>query len=186
MATDNLPLLSDASGTTNARGRIIAAFNAMMLGRQRGPFRVGDIIRQARVARSTFYDHFPNETALQLTALTTPFASVADALSWSGDPSKLVAYLEHFWDYRQQSHAILAGRDRAKIERMLAGLLAARLRSEAVGDSTRAQLCALQISAATLATLHSWLTGGVAMPAAILAQRLVATSQAIRASAGFS
>lgn len=186
MPTDNQGHLSGTGQSGSARARIIAAFNAMILQRQRGPFRVGDIVRQARVARSTFYDHFPSESALQLTALNAPFADIADALAGCGDASKLVGWLAHFWDYRQQTRPILAGRDRARIERMLVDLLVIRLRSNEAVDPTKAQICALQISAATLAALHSWVSGGFCMPAAVLAEQLAQTAKAIRASAGFA
>jgi AcrR family transcriptional regulator len=184
MTTDNHRPLSGTVATQSARGRILAAFNAMVLKRQRGPFRVGTIIRHAGVARSTFYDHFPSESALQLTALEAPFASMSDALTGRDSKTQLTAWLTHFWDYRQQARPLLAGAERARLERMFVALLLERLRSDVEGSAgdlpPSMQLAAVQIAAATLASMEQWLSGRLPFTPEALADQLVTATAAIR------
>jgi AcrR family transcriptional regulator len=181
MTTDNHRLLSGTHTAQSARARIIAAFNAMVLKRQRGPFRVGMIIRHAGVARSTFYDHFASEAALQLTAIEAPFASIADALTGRGEREQLIGWLAHFWDYRQQARPLLTGAERTRIERAFVALLLERLSAGVAGDaSPSTHLAAIQIAAATLASLEQWLSGRLSYSPEALADQLVIAADAIR------
>ncbi len=183
MTTDNQAKMSGRGGLS-ARERIVAAFNAMVLSRRREPFPVGEIIRHARVARSTFYDHFGNESALRLAALSGIMDNMADALTGRTNMSVLSGVLDHFWDHRQQVRPILLGRERARIETLLAETTMARIDQGEANDAQALRLCAAQISAASFAAIDLWVGGKVSISAERLAQQLIGTAAAIRRGSG--
>jgi AcrR family transcriptional regulator len=178
VTTDNQGQMSGP--VTSARTRIINAFNKMVLARRRGPFGVGSIIDHARVARSTFYDHFGNESALQEAALRPAFTTMAATLAGQADASRLAEILAHFWDYRQQLRPLLTSRERNRIEAMLADQVAAQLGGAQPSDQKTNRPCAVQIAAATMATLHDWIAAGFSATPGDLSDQLIAVAAGIQ------
>lgn len=183
MATDNrsqlsAPMPATVSGSS-ARRRILSAFNTMVLERIRRPFPVLEIIHRAGVARSTFYENFGNEEALSLAAITPPLTIIADALTERQTNERLVGLLTHFWDYRAQARAMLCGPRRDRLDLLLCELFEDRLTSGAFPAGPDKTISAIQLSAATLKPIECWVTGRISTSPQLLANRLVATADAI-------
>ena len=175
MTTDNIADLSDPRGQP-ARTRMINAFNAMVLGNAPRPWRVGEIVARAKVARSTFYDHFDSSDAILLEAMRGPFRIFADVLAGTKGEIALIGLLDHFRDKRVRALEILNGPMRDRLARLLEQMIADRLDGPA--DN---RLTAIQLTAATLAPLTPWLQGRMPLSSPVLAARLCAAATAIRA-----
>lgn len=147
--------------TRQRRGRkthmaIVNAFNALFLKRRQRRIRVGDVIAEAGVGRSTFYEHFSSAEQLHMAALVKPFAVIADAAAGQGDAEATRRLLVHFWENRQQARDSLTGRTGDQALRLLASLIEERLKEPL---ALPPRLAAQQLAAATFAPLRSWLLG---------------------------
>ena len=69
---------------TRTRKALVDAFGHLVQHRRRGPIRVAEIVAQARVGRSTFYDHYSSAEEISLDALSRPFGALADAAAGRG------------------------------------------------------------------------------------------------------
>jgi AcrR family transcriptional regulator len=137
------------------RTALVEAFNRLALSRRRGRIRVGDIIAQANVGRSTFYDHFAGAEAIRMEALVRPFAVLADAAAGLGNRERLTGLLRHFWEHRQLARETLGARS-GQAGRLLAEMVAERL--PAAELRLPAPLAALQLAEAALAPIRGWVT----------------------------
>lgn len=165
-------------GAGNTRAAMVEAFNALFL---RGPrrIRVGNVIAEAGVGRSTFYDHFSGAEQLHLTALAAPFAILADAAAGCGDAGTTERLLAHFWQNRRRARDSFAGRDGERAQRLLAELVAQRLEGPL---AVPPPLAAQQLAAAALAPLRSWLLGEAPATPAALSASLCRSGAALLAS----
>jgi AcrR family transcriptional regulator len=154
------------------RRALVDAFNHLVFNRR--PLRVGDIVRQAKVGRSTFYDHYSGAEALHLEALRRPFGPLADAAAGKGDEALLTHILAHFWDYRQQARRSLGD----KAERLLAQMVEERLAAAGRLRMPR-PLAARQLASAALSPITAWLKGEATCTAEVLAHSICATGRAM-------
>ena len=152
------------------RRALVDAFNHLVLNRR--PIGVSDIVRQAGVGRSTFYDHYSGAEELHLEALKRPFGPLADAAAGKGEEARLTHILAHFWDYRQRARRSFG--DRA--ERLLAQMVEERL-----PDRLRMprRLAARQLAGAALSPVTAWLNGEAPCAAETLARSICATGKAM-------
>src|SRR5437762_2745768 len=139
------------------RTALIEAFNQLALG-QRKRIRVADIVAEANVGRSTFYEHYKGADDIHLQAMTRPFAILADAAAGMGDEARMTGLLRHFWENRQLARTSLIGRMHDKVTRLLAAMIEDRLGDEAEAMAIPARLAALQLADAALAPLRGWVT----------------------------
>ena len=138
------------------RAAIVDAFNALFLERRQRHIRVGDVIAEAGVGRSTFYEHFSGAEQLHMAALARPFATLADAAAGRGDPAAIRPLLAHFWENRQRARGSLSGRAGDQALRLLATLVEERLTEPLALPPA---LAAQQLAAAAFAPLRAWLLG---------------------------
>lgn len=141
------------------RTALIEAFNALVMRGRPKRIRVADIIAEARVGRSTFYDHYAGADAIHLDALARPFAPLADAAAGRGDVARMTHLLAHFWQNRQRARESLAGPLGAKAARLLADMVEARLREQGAALIIPPPLAALQLAEAALAPIRGWVAG---------------------------
>ena len=175
----DLPVNKSGNGrkrTADRRARrthhaLIDAWNHLVLNRKR-EIRVSDVVNQARVGRSTFYDHYPSADALHLDALRGPFALLADAAVGRGDVTKLTRLLEHFWDYRARARISF---DEAA-ERLLASMIEERLHGRALAIPVR--IASRQLAAAALTPIVAWVRGEAWCAPADLARAVCQTTEA--------
>ena len=145
------------SRRSRTRRALIEAFNRLVLIHRRRRIRVPDIVAEAGVGRSTFYDHFKGADHIRREALATPFAALADAALGRGDDQSLERLLMHFWDNRQHARAHFSGRAGEDSLRLLGEMVEQRLEGERLLIPKR--LAAQQLAAAALAPIRGWLLG---------------------------
>lgn len=154
------------------RAALIAAFNRIFLHRRQRGIRVAEIVEEANVGRSTFYEHFAGAEAIRLEAMKSPFAVLADAAAGRGDRARMEALLEHFWENRQRGREMLSGRAGEQAVRLLAGLIAERLKEDGRGSTLPLPLAARQLAEAALGPLKPWIAGESPCPVPVLADAL--------------
>ena len=164
------------------RAALIGAFNHLVLHRRQRRIRVADIVAEADVGRSTFYEHYRGADDIHMDALAPLFAILADAAAGHGDPVRVERLLGHFWDNRQRARESFNSRLGEKAMRLLAAQIEERL-----GDADLLiprRLAALQLAEATLAPIRGWLTGEAPCTPAALATGLCRSGARLTESLG--
>lgn len=160
-------------------GALLGAYNRLFLaagGRARPT--VAEIVAEADVGRSTFYEHHGSGDALFLEALKRPFAPLADAAAGRGDPAALTPVLSHFWDQRARARDALAGRLRPRVAQLFADMVEERLGGAVLALPPR--LAARTLAEAALAPLTAWLLGEAPAAAADIAAAICRSGEALR------
>lgn len=148
------------------RAALIGAWNRLVLSRRKRDIRVRDIVEEAGVGRSTFYDHYSSAEALHLQALRRPFAPLADAAAGRGNEAALTHVLKHFWEYRQRARRTFG----ENTQRLLSEMVEERLGGEKLCVAKR--IAARQLAASAHAALVSWLSGDAPCSPGSLAQAI--------------
>ena len=162
------------------RAALIHAFNWLVLNGRKRRIGVADIIAEAKVGRSTFYEHFGSAEALHMQALAGPFSILADAATGQGDETRLTNLLKHFWDNRGRARETLTSRTGEKAADLLAELVEARLDGQALRLPKR--LAAQQLAQAALAPVRGWMMAAAPSDAAALAGAITCGGRALRDS----
>lgn len=160
-----------------ARFHIIEAFNRLILSERRAKPRVADVLSEAGVARSTFYEHFNGRDTLLIEAMRGPLGIVADALSGKGGDDRLRLILDHFRENRRSATELLTGPLRARIVRALADLIAVRTEDETPDKSFCLHLADMQIG-----FLQLWLAGETRHSSLELARLMTRSAAALKAA----
>lgn len=169
---NDFPEKSDARRST--RARLVAVYNRLLLDQASARPKVAELIDEAGVSRSTFYDHFDGIEALHDESLSIVMGRLADHLVDGADRQCLVALLDHFWANRAMAREMMTGEAGERIEGLLARLLEARIAAR-----KEARLHAILIAGMSIAALSGWLRGQVAANSQALADRLVRSTNAI-------
>lgn len=151
------------------RASISEAFIRLMFSRRYDAIRTADLIAEAGVGRSTFYEHFRNKDDVLVAVIDPLFIPLAEAAAGRGDLWRLQAMLEHLWEQRSLARMLFAPALLDKLQRKLAAMIAARL-GEVDGPTA---LIAAGAAAGQLAMLRQWMMGEVSCPAADLARLMV-------------
>jgi AcrR family transcriptional regulator len=172
-------MTQDAAQETDRRIRrtrasISDAFVRLMFSRRYDMIRTADVITEAGVGRSTFYEHFRNKDDVLVAVIDPLFIPLAEAAAGRGDVWRLQAMLEHLWEQRSLGRMLFAPALLDKLQRKLAAMIGARL---VQGDAPTA-LIATGLAAGQLAMLRQWMTGEAPCPAEDLA-RLMARRPAM-------
>jgi AcrR family transcriptional regulator len=163
------------------RAALLGAFNQLFLGRRAREIKAADLIAEAGVGRSTFYDHYSSADDVLLAALRQPFAHLADAAAGQGDAAATLWLVEHFWDNRQRGRDLFDNvQMRDRVNRLLAGMIAERLAAAPL--RLPAELAAAQLAEAALAPLRGWIRGEAPAKPAAMAETLIRTGTALRAA----
>lgn len=162
------------SSRTATRAAILATFNRLLLESQSSRPRVAEIVAEAGVARSTFYDHFEGVEALFDESLSMLLGQVAQCLVGYRSQGDMVWLMEHIHDNRERGREMLAGPGAERTETLLARLLMRELEGR-----KDARLHAILVAGMVMAALGAWVTGRLSTSPAVLAERLFSTAQAI-------
>lgn len=154
---------------SRTRTSISDAFVRLMFSRRYDAIRTADVIVEAGVGRSTFYEHFRNKDEVLVAVIDPLFIPLADAAAGRGDVYRVQAMLEHLWEQRSLGRMLFAPALLDKLQRKLAAMIAARLGD---GDGAVNALIAAGAAAGQMAILRQWMTGEVSFPAADLARLL--------------
>jgi AcrR family transcriptional regulator len=160
-----------------SRAALMAAFLQLVLRHRYGAISVDRLIREAGVARSTFYEHFSGKDELLVASLRGPFRPLADAVRQDASLAALEAILQHFWVNRALAPSIFAGATGKRASGVLVAMIEERLRSDGP-LSVPPALLALQIAGLQLTAVGAWLDGTQVCSARDLALAIA------RASAG--
>ena len=162
------------------RAALRDAYNQLVLRDRRRDIKVAEIVAEAKIGRSTFYDHYDSADELFMEALARPFAILADAAVGQGDPQKLASLLGHFWDNRQRARSTFEGRTRDRVTRLLASLVEQRLGERPL--SLPLSMASMQLAEAALAPVRAWVTGKASCTAERLAESLCRSGANLAAS----
>lgn len=160
---------------TGARTLIINAFSRLVLAKRRLKPRITDVLAEAGVARSTFYQHFEGRDSLLIEATRGPLGVIADAAAGKVDEERLCALLDHFRENRRGSIELLDGPLRARIVRALAEAIGVRL-----DDATREPSFDLHLADMLIGFMRLWLTGETRQTSRELARMMMRSAAAQR------
>lgn len=160
------------------RTALIEAFNHLVLSRRQKRIRVSDIVAEANVGRSTFYEHYRSAEDIHMEALSRPFGLLADAAAGQGDAERLAHLLAHFWENRQRARESITGRSGERAGRMLADQVEARLGDAALALPKR--LAAIQLAEAAFAPVRGWLLAEAPCTPAVLAASICRCGRQMR------
>lgn len=159
------------------RAQIVATFNRLMLEGDKERPRVAEIVREAGVARSTFYDHFDGVEALFDESLSMLLGQLATCLVGGGAQQDLDWLTAHVYENRDRGRTLLTGPGAERTEALFARLLAERLKGR-----EHARMHSILIAGSVIAALGAWITGRISATPEALSARLLATSKAILAA----
>jgi AcrR family transcriptional regulator len=163
---------------TKARQAILAAYNQLILRAEGMEIRVAEIVREADVGRSTFYEHFPNTESLLREAISAPFRIFAEA-SLAQDHERLVAILRHFGEQQIQARSMMAD---ARVRDQMTDVLVSQYETvieSSVKNADDRHWCALHLAESNLAMVRQWIAGKLVCDATKLAHLLIACSRQI-------
>lgn len=172
-----MDMSSEKSGSPReaTRAQILATFNRLLLESENARPGVAQIVAEAGVARSTFYDHFDGVEALFDESLSVLFGGLARCLVGTDGRERMVWWMAHIEENRRRGRHLLAGPLAERSGNLLARLLHAEL-----GDRAGARLHSILISGTVIAALGAWVTGKLSSSPEALSDRLLATANAIR------
>ena len=146
---------------------LLDAFSGLVLGRRYDEIKVGDIVEQADVGRSTFYEHYRGKDDLLVDSMGHLLDAFAGAALEAKDGEALDWVVRHFWENRDVARYLLCGppaRDvvprivRALAERIETGL-SARLQARGGEAVIPPKLIATQVAEAQFGLIRAWLAG---------------------------
>ncbi len=150
----------------------VGAFIRLLFTRRYETIRTAQLIAEADIGRSTFYEHFRNKDDVLVAVIDPIFGPLADAAAGRGNTLRLRMMLDHMWQQRTLARVIFDPGRLPKLQRKLAVMIEGRLEGAISADVPHA-LIATAAAAGQLAMLRMWLVGEVACPAAVLAQHLM-------------
>jgi AcrR family transcriptional regulator len=153
------------------RKAIFEAFTRLVFSHRYSAIRTSDLIEEAGVGRSTFYEHFRNKDDVMVWAVDPIFEPLAEAGAGRASLPHLHFVLDHLWERRALARVMFEPPLGPKLQRKLASMIELRLGADR-GGTVPAALLATAAAASQLAMLRLWLTGEVACEPAILAGQL--------------
>lgn len=159
-------------GTNNTADRrvkrtqrlIFEAFAELVQSRRFDEIKTLDIINQADVGKSTFYEHFKDKNDVLEQSLAAPLSIIASVLCGQSDSWSMEGILNHFWTNRTLGRVILTHPTRAVAEKCLLDLIVTEIcQNEGHGSNAKTTARAIFLSAGFIALLNDWLTGKLAV-----------------------
>lgn len=162
------------------RRRLLDSFNSLVLSGAQGRITVADIVREAGVGRSTFYDHYSSADDIHQQALSGPMTVLAEAILGLQSEQRLSSLLTHFRENRERARQTLSGEEGDKVEQLLASILESRVSKAAGSDRESKKLAAIELAVVPLALIRAWLEGTVQCSGTEMARHISRTSAAMR------
>lgn len=150
--------LSGATKRGDAKSLIARAFAEQAIANRYSAIRTGDVIRQAGVGRSTFYEHFRGKDDVLMLVIAPMLDHLANAASKRLSRAAAIGLFRHLWDQRAVARNLLTGSAASRVQRELAIRIGQRRRWTT--DAERPpMLAATAIAAGQLAFIETWLSG---------------------------
>lgn len=160
------------------RAGLMSSFTQLVFAKGFENVSASEVAASAKVARSTFYEHFSGTEDLLRACMTRFFAIVADCVVQDEQPAELGKVIDHLWSNRRLVDGIFSGHARAILARNQADLVEMRLRALPGGLTMPSRLAAIQIAEAQLALIEGWMRGRAFCPPDQLAAGLHRASRA--------
>ena len=160
------------------RAELMSAFTRLVFAKGFENVSAREVAASAKVARSTFYEHFSGTEDVLRACMTRFFAVVADCVSAKDQPPDLTRVLDHLWSNRRLTDGIFSGHARSILARNQADLVELRLRALSGDLALPSRLAAIQIAEAQLALIEGWMRGRAFCPPDQLAAGLHRSSRA--------
>ena len=169
--------------TQRTRQALMTAFVDLMLERGYEAVSVADVVERANIGRSTFYVHFAGIEGILKQSLAFPSSRLLPLTDGTATPESLASILEHVRGQRRINKVFFGHPVRAFWARCLAEMIEARLaaRSRAARPAaTHLPLgfVAQQIAEGQIALIANWLSSRSPAPIPLIAQALIATTNA--------
>lgn len=183
-----------AERRANAREALLGAFAELALSRRYGDFGVDEIVRRARVARSTFYYHFRQKDELLLQNMRPMLLAAARLPLSPALTPEAEHWVAHLWEHRAVANRIVGRPVARQLVEALAQEIRFAMRSSALDAPApgpcamgmlgegRVDLLAHQIAGSMTGLLQAWLTGKVKGDPAQVARMLWAGARALLAA----
>jgi len=170
-------MLDDAEHAPDRRSRrtrkaIGDALIRLVFTRRYDAIRMADLIEEAGVGRSTFYEHFRNKDEVLIAVLDPILLPLAAGGAGRGAAPALRAALAHMWERRAAGRALFGPALTPRLQKRLAAMIEARITPLEAREAPPT-LIATATAAGQLAMLRLWLTGEVSCPVDVLARRLM-------------
>lgn len=168
------------------RKALVDSFSHLVQERSYDRIRVGDVVRDADVGRSTFYQHYSGKEDLLLESMGGILDVLAGVCLDESDAGALERILSHFWQNRTLARELFSGPPSAHVLPRITGELARRIElgiQESLGASGTTpaiapRLIAIQTSEAQLAVIKAWLSGRGSATPGELARAMTASARA--------
>lgn len=167
------PQTGSSQNSAKTRESIFRAFLQLLFDRRYDNIRTIDLINEAGIGRSTFYEHFRSKDDVLLATFDPVLLPLANAASGRASRAALRMMLEHVWERRALGRIILDSSAAPKLRRKLAALIEQRLAVEQ-GDSLSLALPAAAAAAGQLTILRMWVAGELSCKIDDLAHQLMA------------
>lgn len=154
------------------RAAVVDAFIRLIFARRYDSIRTADLIAEADIGRSTFYEHFRSKDDVLAVMIDPLFVPLANAATGRAGVVPVRMMLDHLWEQRALARVIFDPDRLPRLQRKLAAMIDERL-ERTMPDTASRTLVATAAAAAQLAMLRLWLAGEVACPAAELALLLI-------------
>jgi AcrR family transcriptional regulator len=168
------------------RNALMASFVHLVLSEGYDAVSVERVAEGANVGRSTFYTHYSGKESMLRESLTRPSSHLAAIVGDAVSPDALVGLLRHFEGQKKTNRVFLEGRARALWVKCLAELILPRLTALSRNAHARPivplPFVAHQIAETQIALIAEWLSRRAAVKADIIADALIAVSNAVIAS----
>lgn len=155
---------------TATRDLILQAMAQLASERRYSAIRIVDLIDQAAIGRSTFYEHFGNKDQVLLALLDPILVQLANAASNRAPRPALQQAVRHIWERRHLFRVLLGSRVTTQLEQRLSEMILDRRRRT---DIDQPALLAIATASGQLAMLRSWVGGAASMSVPEFAQNLV-------------
>lgn len=152
------------------RKAVFDAFTRLIFSRRYSAIRTTDLIAEAGIGRSTFYEHFRNKDDVMVWVIDPIFTPLAEAAAGRGSAPRLRFVVDHLWERRALARVMFEAPLAAKLHRKLAAMIEAGLGECA--DGVPPAMAAAASAAAQLALLRIWLSGEIACDPAVLVLKL--------------
>lgn len=162
------------------REALFSAFSELVLSRPYEDIRINDIIEQAGIARSTFYQHYQNKDDILAGSMQGMLQVLAGAATGTARHADLTFILEHFWENRRFGRIILNSPAYKRIVKELAQLIEQhwQLNGNLPGSPIPAGLQAMHLAEGQFGLLRAWLSGSIKCFGHDLASHLLSSGKA--------
>lgn len=162
------------------RQRLLDTFNTLVLNGAKGKITVSDVVQEAGVGRSTFYDHYSSAEDIHQQALAGPMTLLAEALLGLKTEERLSFLLGHFRENRERARRTLSGEEGEKLQRLLVTILISRLSSRADLTAEDRKVASIELAVVSLALIRTWLDETLCCTVTDMTKHIARASTAIR------